>query len=296
MVSITPFGQDGPRAHEAATDLTVLAAAGPLVLTGDADRAPVRVAVPQAFLHAGAEAAVGALVALHERTHSGLGQHVDVSAQQAATIATQAYILSTPVGAAPSTRIAGGVKAGRLRVEFTYPAKDGFVSITHLFGTTVGPATRRLMEWVYDCGCCDEATRDKDWIGYTELLTSGAEPLAEFERVKRTIAACTASKTKAELLQVALDRALLMAPVRTLPELVESEQLAARGYLETLEAPDGAGRPPSGRVREASRVAHPLPAPRAAARRARDGDPRGASRGAALRSRRHRLRGARSKA
>ena len=238
-VSITPFGQDGPRAHEAASDLTVLAAAGPLALTGDADRAPVRVVVPQAFLHAGAEAAVGALVALHERTHSGLGQHVDVSAQQAATIATQAYILATPVGAAPCTRIAGGVKAGPLRVEFTYPAKDGFVSITHLFGTTVGPATRRLMEWVYDCGGCDEATRDKDWIGYTELLISGAEPIAEFERVKRVIAACTASKTKAELLQVALDRALLMAPVRTLAEVIESEQLAARGYVETLASADG---------------------------------------------------------
>jgi crotonobetainyl-CoA:carnitine CoA-transferase CaiB-like acyl-CoA transferase len=247
VVSITPFGLDGPRAKEAATDLTVLAAAGPLALTGDADRPPVRVVVPQAFLHAGAEAAVGALVALHERNHSGLGQHVDVSAQQAATIATQAYLLATPVGAAPATRVAGGVQAGPLRVEFTYPAKDGHVSITHLFGTTVGPATRRLMEWVYDCGFCDEATRDKDWIGYTELLMTGREPIAEFERVKRAIAACTASKTKAELLQAARDRALLMAPARSLAEVVESEQLGARGYLQTLAAPDG------------SRVRHPGP-------------------------------------
>ena len=57
-VSITPFGQDGPKARWAATDLTVLAAGGPLILTGDDDRAPVRLPVPQAFLHAGAEAAV----------------------------------------------------------------------------------------------------------------------------------------------------------------------------------------------------------------------------------------------
>jgi len=239
VVSITPFGQDGPRAHEAATDLTVLAAAGPLALTGDADRAPVRVAVPQAFLHAGAEAAVGALVALHERNASGLGQHVDVSAQQAATVATQAYLLATPVGAAPATRVAGGIQVGPLRVEFTYPAKDGFVSITLLFGTTIGPATRRLMEWVQECGFCDEATRDKDWIAYTELLITGKETIAEFERVKRVIAACTASKTKAELLQAARDRALLMAPVRTIAEVVESEQLAARAYLTPLDAADG---------------------------------------------------------
>ena len=239
VVSITPFGQDGPRAHQPATDLTVLAAAGPLALTGDADRAPVRVVVPQAFLHAGAEAAVGALVALHERAASGLGQHVDVSAQQAATIATQAHLLATLVGASPSTRVAGGLQAGRLRVEFSYPAKDGFVSITHLFGSTIGPATRRLMEWVHACGFCDEATRDKDWIAYTELLTGGQEPIDEFERVKRAIAACTASKTKEELLQAALDRALLMAPSRTLAEVVESEQLAARGYMTPLEGADG---------------------------------------------------------
>jgi crotonobetainyl-CoA:carnitine CoA-transferase CaiB-like acyl-CoA transferase len=238
-VSITPFGQDGPKAAHAASDLTVLAAAGPLALTGDADRAPVRVAVPQAWLHAGAEAAVGALVALHERARSGLGQHVDVSAQQAATLATQAYLLAEAVGAPASTRVAGGIQVGPIRIRFTYPAKDGFVSITHLFGSTIGPATRRLMEWVHECGFCDAATRDKDWIAYTELLLSGKEPIAEFERVKEAIAACTASKTKAELLQVAQGRALLMAPVRTLPEVIESEQLAARGYLQALPAPDG---------------------------------------------------------
>lgn len=49
----------------------------------------------------------GALVALHERVSSGLGQHVDVSAQQAAMIATQGYVLATSVGASPSKRIAG---------------------------------------------------------------------------------------------------------------------------------------------------------------------------------------------
>jgi crotonobetainyl-CoA:carnitine CoA-transferase CaiB-like acyl-CoA transferase len=238
-VSITPFGQDGPKAAYAASDLTVLGAAGPLALTGDADRAPVRVVVPQAWLHAGAEAAVGALIALHGRTRSGLGQHVDVSAQQAATLATQTYLLAEAVGASTSTRAAGGIQVGPIRIRFTFPAKDGFVSITHLFGSTIGPATRRLMEWVHECGFCDAGTRDKDWIAYTELLLSGKEPVAEFERVKQAIAACTASKTKAELLQAAFDRALLMAPVHTLREVIEGEQLAARGYVQALEAPDG---------------------------------------------------------
>ena len=93
-VSITPFGQSGPKAQWAGTDLTVLAAGGPLWLNGDDDRAPVRVSVPQAFAHAAAEGAAAALVALHERNRSGRGQHVDISAQQAVTIATQSDIVS----------------------------------------------------------------------------------------------------------------------------------------------------------------------------------------------------------
>jgi crotonobetainyl-CoA:carnitine CoA-transferase CaiB-like acyl-CoA transferase len=39
-VSISPFGQEGPKAKYAASDLTVVAAGGPLLLTGDADRPP----------------------------------------------------------------------------------------------------------------------------------------------------------------------------------------------------------------------------------------------------------------
>ncbi len=237
MVSITPFGQEGPKAAWAATDLTLLAAGGPLALAGDEDRAPVRVAVPQANLHAGAEAAVGALVALHERLASGRGQHVDVSVQQAVTIATQSYILADAVGAKTNARTAGGVKVGPFRVRFVYPAKDGHVSITHLFGSTVGPATRRLMEWVHECGYCDEATRDKDWIAYHALLMSGKEPIEEFERVKETVASCTASKTKAELFQIALDRSLLIAPIATVRDVVASEQLAARAWWRTHPGP-----------------------------------------------------------
>jgi crotonobetainyl-CoA:carnitine CoA-transferase CaiB-like acyl-CoA transferase len=39
-VSISPFGQDGPKATYADSDLIVLAASGPLMITGDDDRPP----------------------------------------------------------------------------------------------------------------------------------------------------------------------------------------------------------------------------------------------------------------
>src|SRR3989442_1407810 len=115
-VSITPFGQEGPKAHYADSDLIILAAGGPLVLTGDDDRPPVRVSVPQAYLHASAEAAVAALIAHHERQRSGQGQHVDVSAQQAVAQATQSGILPTPLHAEEFQRLSGGVRVGSLLV------------------------------------------------------------------------------------------------------------------------------------------------------------------------------------
>src|SRR5271156_947248 len=78
-VSISPFGGSGPKAGWAASDLTVMAAGGPLALTGDDDRPPLRVSVPQAYLHAAADGALGAMLAHFHRVRSGHGQHVDVS-------------------------------------------------------------------------------------------------------------------------------------------------------------------------------------------------------------------------
>lgn len=239
-VSITPFGQDGPKADRPATDLTLWAAAGPLILTGDEDRAPVRITgVPQAFLHASMDGALAALVALFERLRSGRGQHVDISAQQSCTAATQCGILASAIGDAPFQRIAGGTRNGPLRLQLVFPASDGHVAITHVFGSAIGPATRRLMEYVYDNGFCDAATRDKDWDAYGGLLLSGREPFEEFERVKGVIASCTASRTKAELFKAGLDRGLLIAPVCTLREVVESQQLAVREYFQKLDSDEG---------------------------------------------------------
>jgi len=237
-VSITPFGQDGPRAHWADSDLVLLAASGPLLLTGDADRAPIRLPVAQAYLHAGAEAAVAAMVAHHARQRSGRGQHVDVSAQQALTLATQSYILCAPLGAPEVQRTAGGLRHGRIEIRLLFPARDGHVAITFLFGSAIGPFSRRLMEYIHDEGGCDAATRDKDWLRYTELLMTGAEPMEEFERVKAVIAAFTATRPKAELLEAAVARGLLVAPVSTLAEVAASPQLASRGYWQELPHPE----------------------------------------------------------
>ncbi len=248
-VSITPFGQDGPKAHYAATDLTILAAGGVLALQGDEDRPPVRVSVPQAWAHAGAEAAGATLIAHHERERSGRGQHVDVSAQQAVMKATFSTALVVPLGEpGEATRVAGGFRAGPILVRFIFDARDGHVSLNFAFGTTFGPMTHRLMQYIYEEGFCDEETRDKNWVEYPLLLASGAEPLSELDRLFEVVEAFTRSKTKSELFQAALERRLLIAPVVRIDELAASEQLAAREYWHE------AGGPTAG-------IAHRYPGP-----------------------------------
>src|SRR3984957_16910626 len=83
LTRVSPFGQDGPYARFAATDLILAAIGGAAWMSGDADRAPVRISTPQYFLHAAAEAAVHTCAALYHAAVTGQGQQIDVSAQLA---------------------------------------------------------------------------------------------------------------------------------------------------------------------------------------------------------------------
>ena len=235
VASISPFGQTGPKAGWAATDLTVWASGGPMHMCGDEDRAPLGVGVPQAFLHAAGQAASAVTLALIERNQSGFGQHIDVSAQAVAMNSTMSSVLCSLVNAPLTLRGGGGIRSGPIRLRVVYPAKDGYVSFTHVFGAAIGPATGRMMALVHEAGFCDEATASKDWVQYGMALGDGSETLEDFERIKECIANFTASRTKDELFALALERRLLLAPVATTADLAASEQLASRDYWDIVD-------------------------------------------------------------
>ena len=234
-VAITPFGSSGPKAGWAATDITVAASAGPMIQSGDRDRPPLRVGLPQTALHAGAEAALGVLMGLHERKRSGLGQYVDVSAQAAYAQATQSGIIAAANNSGQFQRSAVGAALGPLEIRLFWPCKDGHVAITYLFGAAIGPFTDRLMQFALEEGYCDQETRDKDWLNYTNLILTGQEPISEYLRCCDVVGALCADKTKAELFQVAQERRLLVVPVSTMDDLDENEHLAARSYWRDVE-------------------------------------------------------------
>jgi len=234
-VSITPFGQDGPKATYADSDLIVMAASGVLVLSGDDDRPPLRMSVPQAYLHACADAAGAALIAYYDRLHTGLGQQVDVAAQQSVSLAAQSTLLAASLSADESRRMSGGVKLGPISVPLVWEAKDGLVTCVFLFGSALGVFTRKMMHYIHDHGFCDQATRDKDWIAYGDMLLSGREPIEEYDRLKRVVANFLRSKTKAESFEIAREHGLLIAPLATIDDLLANPQFIAREYWQTIE-------------------------------------------------------------
>ena len=143
-------------------------------------------------------------------------------------------LMTTAVGAPRVARAGGGIKAGEYVLRTVYPASDGYVSINFMFGEMIGPYSRRLMEWVFDEGFCDEATRDQNWIDFFMLIYTGQADPEGLSGAQDSIAAFTATKTKAELMAGNEERRLLIAPIATTKDIVESEHLAARGFFEDV--------------------------------------------------------------
>jgi len=77
--SIAGYGQTGPHAQLPGYDAVIQGEAGIMEMTGFPDGDPTRVGVAITDYLAGLYAAQGILLALHERTTSGRGQHVDIA-------------------------------------------------------------------------------------------------------------------------------------------------------------------------------------------------------------------------
>ncbi len=234
-LALTPFGLTGPKAGWRATDLTLMAASGQMAVTGDFDRPPVRTSLPQAWMHACCEGAVGALVALTERSRTGLGQGVDCSVQAAVLGASLPSTLNPPAGLPTPKRSGGGVWIGTLPVRWVYPATDGHVVVSLLFGPMGGPFTRRLIEWMHAEGACRSETLARDYVEFAIKIQEGEYTLDEFGLIMDEIEAFTATKSKAELAAAAAERALLIVPVADLDDVLANPQLAARGYWEEVD-------------------------------------------------------------
>ncbi len=235
---ISPFGSTGPKADWLGSDLVAGAAGAQMCLTGNAGLPPLRTAVPQVWLHASADLALGVTVALQERVRSGLGQVVDVSAQHSWIDAAFHYPLFNLWGADDVSRNGSHVRIGPVASTFDFPAKDGHITMTLLFGAAVGPFTGRFVQWMAEEGACDPAWGEIDFTTYNP-----DDDVEHFEALKAAMGAFTSSKTKAELDAAAWDRRLLVAPVNTLDEVINHPHFADREFFRKTMLGDDQAEP-----------------------------------------------------
>jgi benzylsuccinate CoA-transferase BbsE subunit len=234
MTSITPYGQTGPRKDFHAADIACWAGSGYMWLCGNEDRAPLRMSIPQAYLHGGAEAAMGSLIAFWHRQKTGEGQHVDVSITESAMwsclTAHAAWDMNREI-----LQRQGAFRAyGAYKIRFMYPCKDGHVIFLLLGGHIGARGQKALAQWIDQEGMSDEFLRNFDWdqfdaSKYNDALARKLEPF--FERFFMT-------KTKDELFRAALKMQYLLAPVNTIEDLTVNPQLAARDFWVDLEHPE----------------------------------------------------------
>jgi crotonobetainyl-CoA:carnitine CoA-transferase CaiB-like acyl-CoA transferase len=228
LVSITNFGQSGPYAKWAATDIVGSAMGGHMHLNGDDEHGPVRTAAPQAFTQANVQAAVGAMVALYARgVNGGVGQHVDVSMQEA---------MANAMDHAQQTWDIRGVNTygpGILRqgsgirgAQYLFETSDGWLTALQA-GGLIGPNSGTMIDWLAETG----EARDLDSPSWRQRL-SALVPLPPEERtyVEETLAAFCKTRRKEDLVAAAQRRAAGWAPVFSPREIVDSKQLAAREY------------------------------------------------------------------
>ena len=236
LTSITPFGQTGPHSHYKASDIVEMGMCGLMYLCGDPDRPPVRISFPQAYLHAGAEAAVGTLVAHYHRGGTGEGQWIDVSAQEAAYVSTMNAPLFWPLERRPLKRAGAwrtGLTSGVLQRQI-WRCKNGYINMP-IYGGPVGAKTNRaLAEWMYNEGMSDDFLQSIDWPSFD---MTGLDQKT-WDHIEGLMAKFFSNHSKEELYDQGLKRGLMIYPVYTPEDITGDAQLEARKYWVPVEHPE----------------------------------------------------------
>lgn len=248
-ISVAPFGSDHPRAHEPATDLTLMAGAGPVWSCGYDDHAlpPVRCEGDQGYQTASIFAVMAGLTAFLSRMRTGLGQYVDVSSYAASNVTTETATVYWLVAQQTVTRQTGRHAAITQTTEAYAYAADG-----RLVHTGTLPRVAReysaLIEWLDALGLRDDFP---DAIFLEMAVERGEIPLSEIGHDPVITEICRAARDAFHLIASrvtghdffigAQSRGLQAGVVNTVADLVDDPQYAARGFLVERDEPELGG-------------------------------------------------------
>jgi crotonobetainyl-CoA:carnitine CoA-transferase CaiB-like acyl-CoA transferase len=238
FISITAYGQTGPHAGWAASDINVQGMGGHMYLSGDIDRAPVRVGMPAAYWHGGAEGAAGAMIAHHHRRRTGDGQHVDISMQECVMWTLLNTTMTWQMVSRQEMR-GGAIRKERGNTSFTrviWPCKDGVVQAAPIGGgggTARVRAFKALVEWMRTEGFYDDCLVAKDWND-KDMQNFTQE---EYDAAANQVIAFLKTKTMEELYAKSVSDRLLIAPIASVADLLASPQLEDRKFFVDVDYP-----------------------------------------------------------
>jgi CoA:oxalate CoA-transferase len=224
MVSISAFGQTGPFRDYRGCDLinahsSTEAFGNPAEGVDDPDKfSPLKGPMHAADFMPGLTAAVCIMSAVLGRQKSGIGQHIDLSQQEALASIGRQELAFYGVEGSPPTRLKGRKRRGGI----LYPCKDGYVCIW------IGPHVPKIVKML----------GDPDWSKEEIFMNPGTRQdyMPEFNRF---VSLWTMERTMKEIDDLAIKFDVPCSPVRSVKDLVEDEQLEYRNFwveLDHLEA------------------------------------------------------------
>ena len=214
LVSVSPFGLDGPYAGFVGSELVVQALSGYAYLNGEKRRAPLKAPGHILGYTCGVSAFVAAAAALIARLGSGRGRFIEVSEMETLTaILPLLRIEYTGVHPERDSGPSTGVRAHRCR--------DGWV-------TFVPPPADQLGDYGAALG-----VEDGEWPQSVE----GEDPVERVRRLLPFLAGRVREKTMDEVFHGLLERKIVCGKVVKPVDLLAEEHLAARGFFQTLHHP-----------------------------------------------------------
>ncbi len=249
LTSITGFGQSGPHAKYKAPDIVGIAMGGVMWLAGEPIDPPNVLPWRQGYTSASIMGACGTLTALYHRDEKGEGQHVDVSMQEALSLAQETAMQSWDMIELLRSRSGSrGVVPIDVPGIGIYACSDG-----HVFGylgTPGGAPWTGMLEWMVEENMAEDLNDPpyKEFIEnlnlrfLTGLFANPAElpgHIKVMSHLVEVLRKFTATKSKWEMYEQGQHRRLLWGIVSTPEDIAKNPQLESRHWLTDVQQPTG---------------------------------------------------------
>jgi benzylsuccinate CoA-transferase BbsE subunit len=221
LVSVTGFGQSGPRSNYKSCDLVASAYGGQMYVTGSHKRPPLKAFGEQSYFAASLFAATGVLLAIRKRAKTGEGEHIDIALQESVT-ATLEHVMVRYFSEGITPIRQGGLHWNDAFV--VLPCKDGFIHLT-LF-----QQWETLIEWLDNEGMAEDL-KDEKWLDEDYRR-------AHVGHVIEILGRWTKTHEVNGLFELGQLMRFPWAPVQSPREVLRSPQLKERDFFVELNHPE----------------------------------------------------------